>query len=252
MFRSVSNLKTLELNVLPRRQRHDFLDDLESFFWVYAWMMTRHNGPGVKRVVPNSKLSEDAMDWEMSLDPWFHRSWKHRYMETFGERMFRVFTPYFSKPVYRTLLHSLRELLYGYCDRKMTRPKDAHGRWQELDFFSEMDEIYSKVLDCFDVAIKALAPARTQPNRQAKLVKRRRDEESNPPSLTKAKKARVEPSVRQPKRQRDDDPTPSSLPRSKKARIDPPHIIPPTNAVQDGAPSVPLNLRRSGRLKTGR
>ena len=186
--------------------------------------MTVHDGPGKKRLVPKSKQSTGARDWEKKTDPGFHRSWKLWYLKNFDERRFAIFTPYFSKPIYQTLLHDLRTLLYSYLDRKMERPEDEDGNRPEIDLFPEMEEIYSKVLGCFDVAIQALAPApkaplRTQPDRQVRLAKRRRDEDSNPPSLP-----------------------------HKRARVDSPRIIPLNNAMQHSASSVPFNVRGSSRL----
>jgi len=257
MFRSVYNHLAAERGILQGRQRHDFIDDLESFFWVYAWMMTVHNGPGRKRLVPKTKQSTGARDWETRTEPDFHRSWKLWYLKHFDERRFAVFTPYFSKPVYQTLLHDLRALLYSYLDRKMERPDDEHGNRVELDLFPEMEEIYSKVLGSFDVAIKTLspppkAPPRTQPGRQVKLVKRQRDEDSNPSYLPKPKRTRIAQPELQLKRQRTEDRSSSSLLKPKRARVDPPCAVPPTDAVANTTPSVPLNVRRSSRLKTGR
>jgi len=45
MFRSVSNLTATVIPTLPRYQ-HDFLDDLESFFWVYVNIAMMYDGPG--------------------------------------------------------------------------------------------------------------------------------------------------------------------------------------------------------------
>jgi len=257
MFRSVSNIDAASCKTLEGRQRHDFVDDLESFFWVYAWMMTVHNGPGAKRLVPPSDRAVKVKMWETSLDPSFHLDMKDYYLEAFGGGQIRKFTPYFSKPVYVTLLHSFRKLLYVYWHQKMERPADAHGNRLELDFFPEMEDIYEKVLGYFDEAISTLSPApkpppRTQPERQAKLFKRRRDEDYNPPSLPQAKKARVGHLARPLKRQLDEDLTPSSLPRSKRARVDLPCTVHPKTAVQETAHLVPLNVRRSSRLKAGR
>jgi len=257
MFRSVYNLRAAERGTIQGRQRHDFIDDLESFFWVYAYMMTVHNGPGRKRLIPRPERSEGVHDWETEPDPGFHRSWKLWYLKHFNEWRYAIFTPYFSKPVYQTLLHDLRTLLHSYLYRKMERPHDAHGNRPEIDLFPEMEEIYSKVLACFDVAIKTLspppkAPPRTQPDRQVKLVKRRRDEDSGRPSLPKPKRAPIAQPERQPKRQRTEDRSSFSLLNPKRVRVDPPRAVAPTNAVAKTTPSVPLNVRRSGRLKTGR
>jgi len=258
MFRSVYNLRAAERGTIQGRQRHDFVDDLESFFWVYAYMMTVHNGPGMKRLIPQSERSAGVRDWATEPDPGFHRSWKLWYLEHFNERRYAVFTPYFSKPVYQTLLHDLRTLLHSYLYRKMERPEDEHGNRPEIDLFPEIEEIYSKVLGCFDVAIAALspppkAPPRTQPDRQVKLVKRRQDEDSGPPSLPKLpKRGRIAHPDRQLKRQRTEGPTSSSLLDTKRVRVDPPsRTVPPTQAVLKTTPSIPLNIRRSSRLRAG-
>ena len=81
----------------------------------------------------------------------------------------------------------------------MSRPKDAHGNRPEVDLFPEVDEIYSKVLGCFDVAIEALsppkAPIRIQPDRR---VKRQHDGGPTGHPLPKAKEARVDQQRRPP------------------------------------------------------
>jgi len=66
MFRSVSNLNGAELRDIKGRQRHDFVDDLESFFWVYAWMITVHNGPGAKGRVPKQLVKNN---WQTATSP---------------------------------------------------------------------------------------------------------------------------------------------------------------------------------------
>ena len=190
MFRSVSNMEATSCKSLQGRQRHDFVDDLESFFWVYVWMMTIHNGPGAEQLVPKSERNESAIRWETSLDNWFHYSWKDYYLEVFGGKRFRVFTPYFSEPVYLALLHSFRKLLYEYWRQKMERLEAEDKNRPELDFFPEMEEIYENVLGYFDVAIETLAPTpkpapRIQPNRQ---VKKSRGERRYPPVFPKPKR----------------------------------------------------------------
>jgi len=253
MFRSVSNLAAALNESLEGRQRHDFIDDLESFFWVYAWMMTVHNGPGAKRLIPKSERTKRAINyWEKSEESehsYIHWGWKDHYLQAFAEEDYCKFTPYFSKPVYLTLLHSFRKLLYGYWHRKEKRPEDEQGNCVELDFFSEIDDIYSKVLDFFDVAIETLSPVskpplRIQPDRQAK---RRRDEGAIDPPLQKAKKARVDGAVR-PKRQREENIAPATPQKPKRARLD----LPSLEAVPKASASVPFTVRRSSRLMAGR
>lgn len=208
MFRSFMNMISARRDKLKGPQRHDFIDDLESVFWVYTWIITVQNGPGLKGLVPDSEKSMQTTFWETSVEP-FQHIWKRCYLrDAEDDSEFENITPYFSKPVYLTLFHEFRALLHSYCDRKTRRPKDANGRYVELDFFSEMDEIYSKVLGYFDTAIQTLspppkAPTRLQPNRQAK---RPRDNGHALP-FPSAKRARVEetrarpptPAIRKPR-----------------------------------------------------
>ena len=226
MFRSVMNIDGAERDTLEGRQRHDFIDDLESFFWVYAWMITAHNGPGLKGLVPDSEKSCKARVWETCVDPSYH-AWKQWYLRDFYDPEFANFTPYFSKPVYLTLLHDLRSLLHSYCHQKSERPKDKDGNWLELNFFDEMDEIYSKVLGFFDTAIKTISP---------------------PPKLP----TRLQPD-RQAKRPRDEDQT-APLPSAKRARLNLlPRAGPPNTTIREATLSVvSLNVRRSERLKARR
>jgi len=188
--------------MLGGRQRHNFIDDLEPFFWVYAWIMTVQNGPGLKNLVPDSEKSDRTLSWETNVDPSFH-VWKRFYLRDEDDPQLDYITEYFSKLVYLTLFHSFRTLLHADCDRKTRRPKGPHGNFPEIDCFDEMEEIYAKIFDYFDVAIKALSPthklpSRTQPIRQAKLAKRLLDEDVGQ-LCPNTKKARVDQTTRQPK-----------------------------------------------------
>ena len=224
MFRSVSNLSAAQWNRARGRQRHDFIDDLESFFWVYSWMMTVHNGPGLKRLVPQAERSAEAGYCETNVDPGFNQIWKRLYLKDFDHDDYGIFTPYFSKSVYLTLLHDLRTLLYSYCAKKILGPKDASGKRPEVDFFDEMDDIYTKVLGSFDTATQTLSPP--------------------PKPLTRLQ------SDRQAKRPRDEDQI-APLPNKKRTRLSLPRAGLLKNAIRRRSPLLSPDVRRSERLKAG-
>ena len=224
MFRSVMNLVGAERDTLVGRQRHDFIDDLESFFWVYAWVMTVHNGPGMRKLVPESEQNMQTRFWETAIDPSYH-AWKRFYLRDDDDPEFENFTPYFSKEVYLTLFHDLRSLLHSYCDQKVRRRRGSNGIRLEIDLFDEMDEIYSKMLGSFDTAINTLSP---------------------PPKLP----TRLQPD-RQAKRPRNEDQI-MPLPNAKRARITEPRPEPAVTAIRPIAPSKIRSVRRSERLKSGK
>jgi len=191
MFRSVNNLTGALRQSLKGRQRHDFVDDLESFFWVYVWITTVYNGPG-EGGVSWDKTVQDAKFLQASTSVGLSRHWKQLYLSKFNDLHFDDMTSrFFSEPVYLTLLDDLRRMMDGFNSRKRAREKDANGVRVEVDFFPEMEEIYGKVFGYFDAAIESLSPSATagvQPDRE---VKRPREDDPSPLASPKAKKARV-------------------------------------------------------------
>jgi len=63
--------------------------------------------------------------------------------------------PFFSEPVYLTILEELRKMMAGFNARR--RATDAKGVHVEVDFFLEMEEMYGQALGLFDTAINTLS-----------------------------------------------------------------------------------------------
>ena len=178
MFRSIHNLTGALRKSLKGRQRHDFVDDLESFFWVYAWIAAVYDGPGEVGQVADTE--HDATFWQTSTSVTLSRHWKQLYLNKFDDLGFKdMVTPFFSQPVYSNLLQELRSMMCTYNARRLVREKDANGVPVEVDFFPEMEVIYAKVLGYFDDAIFALPPP--PPKEAIQQAKRPRDEEPKSP-----------------------------------------------------------------------
>ena len=106
----------------PAKQRHDFLDDLESFLYVYMWIIMSQNGPGAKN--------------RISVKETFLKARK-RFMRGSS---FPSIAPYFDSPPYVDLLEDLRDLVESYSSRD--------------DVFDEFDAIYAAYLSHVDRAIE--------------------------------------------------------------------------------------------------
>lgn len=199
-FLSLNNQFAVTHHPDPCRLRHDFLDDLESFFWVYAWIVHNYDGPGPQR--PVEDLSIIDVLWRQPKCPIDVTSCKLIYM---GRRachpMRAPVSPYFSLPSYETLFHDVGRILYDFSARKEASE----------DMFPFMDEIYSKVLAAFDAAIAQLGGTpldnAAQSDRPPHLVqrhpnnKRSADDDQSPgltlnPGAKRCKVARPQPNGR--------------------------------------------------------
>ena len=246
-----------------RRRRHDFLDDLESFFWVYVWVMMTQNGPGEEGLL--SKPCVFIAKLIRYQDLVLLHAVKHIYMRKLTTKCEVVVTPYFSHLPYTTLLDNLRNLLNEY------NPPKNRGE----DLFPHMGEIYSRYLAYFDSAIDQLGgPAdpmdpsspldatitpsllplrRIQPDR---LAKRALNDDVTTRGI---KKPRVAPPlpVRSHKRARDDNSVTTREP--KKRKISGPSANPRAQTEKDAKSSSsklarrPLEgTRRSQRIRNGK
>jgi hypothetical protein len=86
---------------------HDYLDDLESFYYVLCWICFGHDAPG-KRITPQPDV---ITDWE---DPSSSCIRAARLKEgfLFSKRLFPKVPPYFG-PVIQTLLEEPSSLFCG-------------------------------------------------------------------------------------------------------------------------------------------
>jgi len=247
----------------PRRP-HDFLDDLESFLWVYVWFTMVQDGPGEAAFLSKPcPFIRGLLKYEDDLG--HLRRIKYLYMRNTTGRGEVILTPYFSQSPYLELTDNLRQLLEGY----------RHPKQNGEDLFPEMEGIYSRYLAYFDSAIEQLggtadpvdppshlgvgiAPAqqehklpfsglrRIQPDRRAKRV--RQDEIV---ATRETKKARVvkPPPARPAKRVRDDDPVSTRKPKKRK-------IAPQTKDVKSSSSKLACRsqegTRRSERIRNGK
>jgi len=152
-FRSVNNLKALSTlgSNYHVRKRHSFIDDLESFFWVYLWIILSQDGPGHENARFDScDLIHSWSNVEKegtSLDTIKNLHLSARDQEDEGEF---VIMPYFSKPPYVNLFNSLHLFFRRY---KLARNKSAKSSEGETDYFPVIDTLYGEVLSFFDSAI---------------------------------------------------------------------------------------------------
>ena len=255
MFRSENNVLGGAEEGLNRgdRQHHDFLDDLESFFWVYVWMIMVQNGPG-----EGAFLSEPCIfivkDLKTKDLPHLHSA-KYLYIRNLTWRNRAAITPYFSQSPYLELHGNLRSLFDEY----------RYPKQEGLDLFPQMDAIYRRFLGFFDSAIQQLGgmpqagsttsspdvdlsvlqpvtkPAssvplrRIQPDRLAKRPREggggatrqtKKARFTRPPPKRPAKRPADDDSsksrIREPKRRKTTAPLPNPRPCSRKEDIEPP------------------------------
>ena len=210
----------------PPSHIHDFLDDLESFFWVYVTAISIFDGPFSTRQILSNPDS-------LTLPAWHKATGIRQLLDIKEATIFKFYeyvpSPYFSRPPYTTLLANLRLFFKSYHEQ-MICPPEVTGVDTPEDRWLDMDEIYNTVLGYFDSAIEDL--------RKAPVVKK-----TNPTRPVHRRKRPL------------DDASPEPQP-SKKARGDQPRAAPRKRAGRKqnatmGPPSTPppANVRRSQRLK---
>jgi len=148
MFGSVINHWSDEIGDIARHP-HDFLDDLESFFWTYIWIIMVHNGPGAGAILAKSNafISRWTVGVNNSGEFW---SPKAQYLGQPFPPWYTALAPYFSHPPYTVLAQDLRSFFSGYYSGNGTERRTSE------DLFPHMDDIYAKVLVYFDKAIEQL------------------------------------------------------------------------------------------------
>jgi len=230
MFRSENNV--LACTDLPQgsRQRHDFLDDLESFLWVYVWIIMIHNGPGEAALFSDPCVFIDQLLPTTDL-PHLHGV-KYLFMRNLIGHDRAHATPYFAQTPYLELLDNLRNLCEEY----------RHPKQRGEDLFPQMEGIYHRYLAHFDTAIEQLGgtinpmdmpsfgdadlplaqhgqklplplpPRRNQPDRRAK----RTLEDVVATRVTKKPRVSHPPPARSIKHFRDDDLVTTREPKKRK------------------------------------
>lgn len=154
-FRSLNNLKG-ESTVGERdyvRKRHNFIDDLESFFWVFFWIILSQDGPGPQNARFDTCYVLSSWSTAKTDSPRALQNIKLLPMSgLFIEEGDIVYAPYFAQPPYINLHKSLCLFLNTL---KIQRNKSSVGSKDGgTDYFPEIDKIYGEVLSLFDVAIE--------------------------------------------------------------------------------------------------
>lgn len=151
MFGSVIGHWSDELKDMERHP-HDFIDDLESFYWTYLWIIMMHNGPG-----PGARLAKSntfVRKWTVGVnDPDMLWAPKSRYLSQLFPTNFITVAPYFSDSPYILLAEDLRKLFSSYYNENCSERRTLEN------LFPQMDDIYAQVLTFFDKAIEHLGGA---------------------------------------------------------------------------------------------
>ena len=217
---------------VPPSHLQDFLDDLESFFWVYVTAISIFDGPFSAREIPSHP------DYH-TLPAWYKTSTIRQLLDQKEASLFNFYdgvtSPYFSHPPYTTLLHNLRILFKTYHEQ-IIYPREITGVDNPEDRYLDMDRIYDTVLGYYDSAILDL-----QKMRQDSLLKKptpiqvsRREKRSLDDAESTSRLAKKWRGVR----------SRAVVPLKKLARQK------ERNADLEGSSrSPPANLRRSQRLK---
>ena len=161
---------------------HNFIDDLEAFFWVYVCIVL-HGGPPGRR--------EPSVARSGFLSTWMEGD------EETQQKMYKVKEAYLTRGVYRGKRVKFPEpfshLAYGRLFRGLRKlfAKYLKAREDSRNLFPEIDAIYGEVLSLFDAAIEKVTESwrRVQPDRPGK----RRREEVKPANEGKRKKAKSAP-----------------------------------------------------------
>jgi hypothetical protein len=144
-------LKSSE-KVLP----HDYIDDLQSFFYVLTYLMHRNDGPGQKR----DALTEFELDWMNSLDSLRrHRLFKQELLRaTKPDKLLIGLSESWSEASLK-LLERFRYLSLNVWQMKeairvLPNARECHE--EDLLDKGMVRHIYDRVLSIFDIAIAQL------------------------------------------------------------------------------------------------
>ncbi|KAF8648210.1 hypothetical protein AX16_006349 [Volvariella volvacea WC 439] len=136
----------MSVNVLRiEAHLHDYLDDLQSFFYVLAWICIAYDGPGQRK----STLPQILRAWSTLSRCSFFVDKSAHHME-FEQHFAQNVSPYFGD-VFVSLLRNLHNIFWQ-VDQKATfaAPRPGH------DYNPE--EVYDRYLAAIDVALSALQP----------------------------------------------------------------------------------------------
>ncbi|KAF8648219.1 hypothetical protein AX16_006357 [Volvariella volvacea WC 439] len=152
---------------------HDYLDDLQSFFYVLAWICIAYDGPGKRK----STLPQMLQSWSKRSDHSFIRE-KSAHHVGFERHFAQNVSPYFGD-VFTNLLRDLHNIFW-HVKPGATFAAPLPG----CNYNPE--EIYDRFLSAIDVALSALKsdtprstvpPAKVSPPKQIKREKRKRSAE---------------------------------------------------------------------------
>ena len=128
---------------------HDYLDDLESFFYVLFWICSTYEKAKRPR---RGALPSALAGWEDN-NPRFSSSTKNDILSYRLNKHTCPMSAYFGD-IFLDLLNSLRQFVKGQIDRKMNSLDAPRGPLRALMPQSELH--YAEVLEYIDLAIKAI------------------------------------------------------------------------------------------------
>ena len=154
-FRSVTNIKAESSLCDAFRHKHNFVDDLEAFYWSLLWLFMVHDGPSTDGALPDEKRCHFTEQWK-TKDSFSLFLTKTLYMRnSAGSSSARV-APYFTRRPYLRLLDNLRGFLNKYNGLRDSVVLARSGQVEEPDLFPQLEEIYAKYLSYLDDAILQL------------------------------------------------------------------------------------------------
>jgi len=155
IFRSITNIKAESTLSDAFRHKHDFVDDLEAFYWTLVWIFMVHDGPSVDGILPDERQCRFTEQWK-TKDSFSLFLFKTLYMRhCFDPKSARI-APYFARRPYLRLLDNLQGLLNKYNGLRDGLVLDRSGGAVESDLFPQLEEIYAQYLCYLDAAIRNL------------------------------------------------------------------------------------------------
>ncbi|KAH9476244.1 hypothetical protein JR316_0011815 [Psilocybe cubensis] len=130
---------------------HDYLDDLESFFYVFAWICSTYTGPHER----------------LESEPRALVAWQEDVVVAIGMKTAFLYdpttelTPYFE--CFSALLTSLGNFLIKHATRKEKECRSKAPKVPLMDLLAPSDAEYDTFLGFVDDAIAALEPEETDP-----------------------------------------------------------------------------------------
>ena len=137
-------------NPTPTRRckPHDYMDDLESFFYVLCWIVCGYSGPGNKLTVfPRYLLGWESADPQLAIVYKLSATSRDHFKETYSA------TPYFG-PIFGTLMRQLSAFFSAADVKNRDFGDEPSPSLVELQFTSSKD--YEIVLGYVNEAIEAL------------------------------------------------------------------------------------------------